>query len=104
VGFTDWSDGELMAAVVLRDEEAFAEVIRRHSASVKSASSMILGRDGRCDDVVREVFSALWISPEEFDPSRGSLLEFLRIKARTRSIELVHSGEAARWSDDDAVG
>ena len=84
---------------MLRDEDAFAEVFRRHSPSVTAASAMILGRDERCDDVVAEVFFALWISPEAFEPVRGSLLGFLRVKAKGRSIDVVRSEVAARRRD-----
>jgi RNA polymerase sigma-70 factor (ECF subfamily) len=56
---------------------------------------MILGRGSGCDDVVAEVFLALWLSPESFDPARGSLLGFLRLKAKGRSIDMVRS-ETAR--------
>jgi RNA polymerase sigma-70 factor (ECF subfamily) len=88
-----------MKAIVLHDEDAFAEVFRRHSPSVTAASSMILGRGGRCDDVVAEVFFALWISPQLFEPGRGSLLGFLRVKAKGRSIDVVRSEVAARRRD-----
>jgi RNA polymerase sigma-70 factor (ECF subfamily) len=98
---TDRSDGDLMNAIALRDEDAFAEVFHRHSASVTAASAMILGRDGRCDDVVAEVFFALWISPQLFDPGRGTLLGFLRLKAKGRSIDVVRSEMAARRRDQN---
>lgn len=97
---TDWSDSDLVEAIVLRNEDAFAEVFRRHSPSVTAASAMILGQDGRCDDVVAEVFFALWISPEVFEPARGSLLGFLRVKAKGRSIDVVRSEVAARRRDE----
>jgi RNA polymerase sigma-70 factor (ECF subfamily) len=100
VGCTDWSDSDLMKAIVLRNEEAFAEVFRRHAPSVTAASAMILGRDERCDEVVAEVFFALWIAPEAFEPVRGSLLGFLRVKAKGRSIDVVRSEVAARRRDE----
>jgi RNA polymerase sigma-70 factor (ECF subfamily) len=56
---------------------------------------MILIGDNRCEDVVAEVFVALWFFPEKFDPARGTLLAYLRLKARGRSIDLVRA-ETAR--------
>jgi len=52
-------------------------------------------KDQRCEDVVAEVFVSLWFFPEKFDPSRGTLLAYLRLKARGRSIDMVRK-EAAR--------
>jgi RNA polymerase sigma-70 factor (ECF subfamily) len=86
-----WSDGELVAAVVLRSEGAYGELFRRHRGSVTAASRMVFGRSSHCEDVVAEVFVAFWHSPETFDPGRGSFLSFMRLKARGRSIDIVRS-------------
>jgi RNA polymerase sigma factor (sigma-70 family) len=93
---SDWSDGALATAILLRREDAFAELYRRHAASVASVSSTILGSGPDGDDVAAEVFAAFWLAPEAFDPARGSLLTFLRMKARGRSIDLVRSTAARR--------
>ena len=90
-----WSDSELVAALRAQREDAFDEIFRRHSRSVAAVTRMILGRRAECDDVVSEVFIGLWRSPEAFDSDRGTLLTFLRVKARGRCIDLVRS-ETAR--------
>jgi RNA polymerase sigma-70 factor (ECF subfamily) len=100
VSFVDWSDGELMAAVVLRDEGAFAEVFDRHFASVTSAIAVVLGTDSRRNEVAAEVFFDLWTSPEAFDPRHGSLLGFLRAKGRASSVDLLRSDTAMERPDD----
>jgi RNA polymerase sigma-70 factor, ECF subfamily len=92
---TDWSDSELVQAISEGREEAFGELFRRHSRSVSAACRMILGSRPECDDIVSEVFVKIWLSPEAFDPARGSLLTYLRVNARGRSIDLVRS-ETAR--------
>jgi RNA polymerase sigma-70 factor (ECF subfamily) len=56
---------------------------------------MVLVNDARYEDVVAEVFVGLWFFPQRFDPTRGSLLAFLRLKARGHSIDIVRN-EAAR--------
>lgn len=93
--YRERSDGDLVSALVDHDEDAFAELFRRHSQSVGAASRMILGNGAGCDDVVAEVFLTLWISPLKFDLARGSLIGFLRMKAKQRSIDVVRS-ETAR--------
>ncbi len=91
-----WSDSDLVEAVVLRSSDAYAELRRRHFSSVTATSRMILGRGPGCDDVVSDVFTALWLRPDQFDPSRGTLLAYLRMTARGRSIDLVRSESARR--------
>ena len=91
----EWSDLDLVACLSNENGDAYAELYRRHSASVAAAARMILVNDERCQDVVAEVFVGLWFFPEKFEPSRGSLLAFLRMKAWARSIDIVRS-EVAR--------
>lgn len=89
---TSWTDMQLVSADREARDEAFAELFRRHSASVTAVAKMVLGNtDAGCDDVVAEVFAALWCAPEKFDPDRGSLLGLLRLRARGRSIDLLRS-------------
>ena len=91
-----WTDAALMAAVALRDGDAYPELYRRHVASVMAATRMILGSGSECDDVVTSVFLTLWMSPERFDPDRGSLLSYLRMSARGRSIDLLRAETSRR--------
>ena len=85
------TDASLIEAIVQLDEDAYAEIVRRHYRSVLMASMMILRNGPEGEDVVTEVFVALWMKPGDFDPSRGSLLAFLRMKARGRSIDVLRS-------------
>lgn len=90
------SDLQLAQRVVLQQEDALAEIYGRHSGSVAATARMVLGNSSACEDVVTEVFLALWLRPESFDPDRGLLLGFLRLKARGRSIDIVRSEVARR--------
>jgi RNA polymerase sigma-70 factor (ECF subfamily) len=96
----NYSDLELVEAVVLRDAEAFNEIYRRHSHSVVTTAKMVLGNSTVCEDVVAEVFLAFWLKPDSFDPTRGSLLGFLRLKTRGRSIDIVRSDVSRRRREE----
>jgi RNA polymerase sigma-70 factor (ECF subfamily) len=87
----DWSDVALIAAVVDGSKEAHAELYRRHHGSVAAVTRMILGHGPGRDEVVNDVFVELWLSPTSYEPARGSLLGFLRLKARCRSIDVLRS-------------
>lgn len=100
IAYRDWSDLDLVASLVDECGDAYAELYRRHSRSVTAAVNMILVNDSRCEDVVAEVFVGLWFFPGRFDSSQGSLLAFLRLKARGRSIDLVRAETARRRRED----
>jgi RNA polymerase sigma-70 factor (ECF subfamily) len=87
----DWSDTALVAAVVGKSQDAYDELYRRHHASVAAVSRMILVDGAGCEEVVDDVFVDVWLSPEVFDATRGSVLSFLRLKARCRSIDVLRS-------------
>jgi RNA polymerase sigma factor (sigma-70 family) len=88
-------DGELVSSLALHDEAAFAEIFRRYARLINASARLILGNSTLCEDVVAEVFLALWLAPETFDPARASLLGYLRVKAKGKSIDLLRS-ETAR--------
>ena len=94
------SDGALMQAVAAGSEDAYAELYRRHRPSVMAVAKMILGDGPAVDDVIAEVFVGLWRFPEQFDPTRGSFLGYLRLKTRGRSIDIVRSERSRKRRED----
>jgi RNA polymerase sigma-70 factor (ECF subfamily) len=102
-GRLQWSDSSLMVAVIARDEAAFTELFRRHAASVGRASRVVLRNDRACGDVVAEVFLGLWLSPDKFDPELGTLLGYLRMKARSMSIDMLRSEARRRRRDTNGI-
>jgi RNA polymerase sigma-70 factor (ECF subfamily) len=94
------SDLQLIDGVVLRQESDLAEIYRRHAGAILATARMVLGSSSVCDDVVAEVFLALWLNPQAFESERGSLLGFLRLKARGRSIDIVRSEVARRRREE----
>jgi RNA polymerase sigma-70 factor (ECF subfamily) len=99
--FVGLSDLQLADGVTHRHQAALEEVYRRHTRSVAAAARVVLGNWPGCDDVVAEVFLDYWLKPESFDPGRGSLLGFLRLKARGRSIDVVRSEVSRRRREEN---
>jgi RNA polymerase sigma-70 factor (ECF subfamily) len=85
------SEGQLAVALLAHLEEAHVYAFQRFSTAVARSSNLILRDRTQVDDVVQSVFEALWRNPARFDPERSSLVAFLRLEARCRSIDLVRS-------------
>jgi RNA polymerase sigma-70 factor, ECF subfamily len=87
------SDFELAAALCAHDADALDEAFRRHATLVAFAVRRIAGAEF-VDDVVQDVFLALWRAPQRFDPERGSLATYLGLAARGRTVDRARSDGA----------
>ncbi len=56
----------------------------------------VLGDRAAAEDVVQDVFLALWRDPTLFDPARGSLAGYVAMMARSRAVDRMRSQTAAR--------
>jgi RNA polymerase sigma-70 factor, ECF subfamily len=90
-----WSPGpdgqvgerELIHRVVLRDDAALETLYTQLSGSVYAAALTLLRQRSEAEEVVQETFVHLWTRARDFDPSRGSLVAWLVMLARSRSID-----------------
>lgn len=99
-------DALLVLAVQRHDQEALAELYRRHGGSLFHIALRVLAVRGLAEEVVQDIFTRLWQSPERFDPARGSLRSFLLAQAHSRAIDIVRSETSRRRrekGDADAV-
>src|SRR5215203_6782387 len=72
----------------------FAEVYAEHRRGVYATALRVLGRPCEAEDVTQEVFVKFWRSPERFDPRRGEIGSYLRLMARSRSLDLLRHEQA----------
>jgi len=73
------------------DDEALAEAFDRYGAFVFGLARRVACDTGVAEEVVQEVFAALWRHPDRFDAQRGSLRAFLGVQAHRRAIDAVRS-------------
>jgi RNA polymerase sigma-70 factor, ECF subfamily len=79
----------------LRDPEGFSTVYRRLGPAAHAAALAVL-RDGEAaQDVVQDVFCAIWTRPDAYQPERGSLTTFVQLMARSRALDRLRSRAAA---------
>jgi len=105
-GLTGATDALLVVGVERHDQEALAELYRRHGGGLFNLALRVLSVRPLAEEVVQDIFTRLWHSPDRFDPARGSLRSFLLAQAHSRAIDIVRS-ETARQRresrDADAV-
>jgi RNA polymerase sigma-70 factor (ECF subfamily) len=103
-------DGILAARLVAGDDDAIGELFDRYAPFVRGVALRVSGSPGMADDVVQEVFTALWAHPERFEPTRGSMRAYLGVQAYRRAIDAVRretrrrAREAHRSTEDDRGG
>jgi RNA polymerase sigma-70 factor, ECF subfamily len=83
------TDSELIAQVARGEQAAMGHVYDRYSSIVYSVALRVLGDTGAAEDVMQEVFLALWRKPESYQAARGTLAAWLAVIARNRAIDQI---------------
>jgi RNA polymerase sigma-70 factor (ECF subfamily) len=71
-----------------------------HAESVRRAAYAVVRDSDLAEDVTQEVFLAMWVHPERYDPERGTFESLLRVMARSRALDAVRRGAAAQRACD----
>jgi RNA polymerase sigma-70 factor (ECF subfamily) len=79
----------------LRDADAFSSAYRSCAPGARAAAFSVLNDAEAADDVVQDVFCALWVRPGLYRPERGSLSRFVQVMARSRALDRLRSAAAA---------
>lgn len=69
----------------------FATAFREHARAAFAAAVRVLGDSSAAEDVVQDVFLALWRDPAKFDAARGSLRTYVAMMARSRALDRVRT-------------
>lgn len=91
----DDPDGDRVRRVEARDADALAELYDQHAGRLLGLAQRILGGGGEAEEVVQEVFLYVWRAASSFDPERGSVLTWLLIATRSRSIDRLRARKPA---------
>jgi RNA polymerase sigma-70 factor (ECF subfamily) len=94
------SDASLAMAVARWQEEALAEIYRRHAGAVFGLAKRLIFDTVLAEEVTQEVFVRLWREPERFDPTRGSLRTFLLSMTHGRAIDILRSEMSRRAREE----
>jgi RNA polymerase sigma-70 factor (ECF subfamily) len=82
------------------DSAAFERVYDEHSLLVYRTALGVLRNPAQAQDVVQDVFMRLWRQPDRFDAGRGPLVNYLRLMARSRAVDVWREGQVAGRARD----
>jgi len=97
------NDGELLRRCREGDQDAWRELVGRHTRKVFAVAYRFSGRVGEAEDLTQEVFVKVYQSLSRFDANAGAFPAWLMTIARNHAIDHYRSirEERAR-ADDDA--
>ena len=90
------SDASLIVAVARYNQDALAEIFRRHGGAVHALAKRVTRDTALAEEVTQELFVRLWNEPERYDSARGTLRTFLLMQAHRRSVDVIRSEEARK--------
>ena len=82
-------DADLLRRVAQRDRTAFAALYDRFSRPLYAMALRILNDAREAEDIVQEVFLAMWEKAAVFEPDRGSAFSWAVTLTRNRSIDRI---------------
>jgi RNA polymerase sigma-70 factor (ECF subfamily) len=85
------------------DEEAFVRLYRRYQRRVFRFALLMSGCPAAADDVTQEVFLALLRESDQYDPSRGALLNYLYGIARKQVLRALDRNRTLTQLANEAV-
>ena len=83
----DALDASLIERLVARDTAALGELYDRYGRLALSVAWRVLGEQQPAEDVVQDVFLAIWRSASTFRPERGSVRGWLLTSVRNRAVD-----------------
>lgn len=84
-------DLEAIRRVARGDADALALLYDRHSRIIYSLAFRIVGDPPEAEEIVQDVFAQAWRQAERYDTSRGVVVAWLLMIARSRAIDRVRS-------------
>lgn len=88
------ADVLLIERIARRDTEAFASLYDRHQAILLGLLIRILHNRAEAEDVLQEVFLAVWQRAANYDEKRGTVFTWLVTMTRSRAIDRLRSRSA----------
>lgn len=93
-------DVELVVRLAARDVEAAADLYDRYASQLYALARRVVHSESDAEDVVQDVLMQAWQSAAAYDPRRGSVLAWLLVMTRTRSIDRLRARQSRPSGDN----
>jgi RNA polymerase sigma-70 factor (ECF subfamily) len=85
-----------LLALAEGDRSALGRLYDRHAPLLLALGEKILRSRREAEDLLHDVFVEAWKHAGDYDPERGSVTTWLRLRMRSRAIDRVRSARLAR--------
>lgn len=85
---TKKTDLELMISISGGDRNGLGELYERHAPKLHQIVSRFRFSDEEKEDIVQDLFLEVWEKAFQFNPEKGTVLTWLALRTRSRSIDL----------------
>jgi RNA polymerase sigma factor (sigma-70 family) len=103
--YETYDDASLGKLIAERDPDALEELYDRHGGACYGLARRVVGDEQLSQDVVQEVFLAIWRGAATYDGSRGSLSTWLFALTHHKSVDAVRRSQrhSGRRAPEDAL-
>ena len=95
-------DRDLIQRIGGGDEEAFRRLFRAFAPPALALAQRIVRQPYLAEEIVQEVFLAVWRTPERYRADRGSVRSWLMGMVHHRAVDVVRREESQRRRAEDA--
>jgi RNA polymerase sigma-70 factor (ECF subfamily) len=103
IDLSEARDRELVLRIRGGDEEAFRGLFARYAPTAMALARRVVLKAHLAEEIVQEVFLALWKNPDAYDQRRGSVRSWLMAMVHHRAVDLVRREEAYRRRAEEQV-
>lgn len=89
-------DAALMDGIAAGDEAALARLYDRYGRPVYALARRVIGDEWLAQDVVQEVFLAVWRQPARYDPTLGAFSSWLLAMTHHKAVDVVRKEQRHR--------
>ena len=93
----------LMSRIAAGDRAALAGLFDSEAGRLIAIARRIVRQQDRAEDVVQEVFVAIWRRADRFDASRGKARAWLTTMTRNRALNALRDGSRLDYVDDKVL-
>ena len=96
-------DRDLVRRIGAGEEDAFRRLFRTFAPSAQALAQRIVRQPFLAEEIVQEVFLAVWRSPDGYRAERGSVKSWLLGMVHHRAVDAVRREESQRRRAEEAI-